>query len=89
MAIEVVRIMTMACQTPRVSRITIRVNDKVAAYDVTIASAGVMQIEEETRSTCKSWAAKPVPSEHFEIDCRDDAGNLIDLPFLEDKTAKK
>ncbi len=89
MAIEVVRILTMACQAPRVSRITVRVNDKVAAYVNNRKRRAVMQIEEDSKVNVQILGSEALFPEHFEIDCRDDAGNLIDLPFLEDKEGKK
>lgn len=89
MAIEVVRILTMACQTPRVSRITVRVNDKVAAYVNNRKRRAIMQIEEESKVNVQILGSEALFPEHFEIDCRDDSGNLIDLPFLEDKGAKR
>jgi ribonuclease E len=83
MAIEVVRILMMACQVSRVSRITVRVNDKVAAYVNNRKRRAIMQIEEETKVNLQILGSEALFPEHFEIDCRDDAGTLIPLPFLE------
>ncbi|MFO1063682.1 MAG: Rne/Rng family ribonuclease [Pirellulales bacterium] len=89
MAIEVVRILMMACQVPRVNRITVRVNDKVAAYVNNRKRRAIMQIEEDTKVTLQILGSEALFPEHFEIDCRDEAGNLIDLPFLEPKEIKR
>jgi ribonuclease E len=89
MAIEVVRILMMACQTPRVSRITVRVNDKVAAYVNNRKRRAVMQIEEESKVNVQILGSEALFPEHFEIDCRDDTGNMIDLGFLEERDGKR
>lgn len=83
MTIEVVRVLMMACQQPRASRITIRVNDKVAAFLNNKKRREVMQIEEETKVTVQILGSEALFPEHFECDCRDIEGNLIPLPFLE------
>lgn len=85
MAIEVVRVLMMACQLPRVSRLTIRVNDKVAAYLNNRKRRDVMQIEESSGVAVQILGSEALFPEHFECDCRDSEGNLIPLPFLEDK----
>jgi len=84
MAIEVVRVLMMACQLPRVSRLTIRVNDKVAAYLNNRKRRDVMQIEESSGVAVQILGSEALFPEHFECDCRDSEGNLIPLPFLED-----
>lgn len=83
MAIEVVRILMMACQQPRASRVTIRVNDKVAAYLNNKKRRDVMNIEEASGVTVQILGSEALFPEHFECDCRDSEGNLIPLPFLE------
>ncbi len=84
MAIEVVRVLMMACQLPRAKRITIRVNDKVAAYLNNRKRRDVMQIEEATGVAVQILGSETLFPEHFECDCRDAEGNLLALPFLED-----
>ncbi|MEZ6135467.1 MAG: Rne/Rng family ribonuclease [Pirellulaceae bacterium] len=84
MAIEVVRVLMMACQQPRASRITIRVNDKVSAYLNNRKRKDVMQIEESTGVAIQILGSEALFPEHFECDCRDNEGNLIPLPFLEE-----
>ncbi len=83
MAIEVVRVLMMACQQPRASRVTIRVNDKVAAYLNNKKRRDVMQIEETSSVSVQILGSEALFPEHFECDCRDTEGNLIPLPFLE------
>ncbi len=84
MAIEVVRVLMMACQQPRASRVTIRVNDKVSAYLNNKKRRDVMQIEEASNVSVQILGSEALFPEHFECDCRDNEGNLIALPFLED-----
>lgn len=82
MAIEVVRVLMMACQQPRVSRITVRVNEKVAAYLNNRKRREVMNMEEATGVTVQILGSESLFPEHFECDCRDTEGNLIPLTFL-------
>ncbi len=84
MAIEVVRVLMMACQQPRACRVTIRVNDKVAAYLNNKKRRDVMHIEESSSVNIQILGSEALFPEHFECDCRDSEGNLIPLPFLED-----
>lgn len=89
MAIEVVRILMMACQQPKAKRVTIRVNDKVAAYLNNKKRRDVIEIEELTSVSVQILGSEGLFPEHMECDCRDAAGNLITLPFLEEASAKK
>ncbi len=84
MAIEVVRILMMACQQSRASRLTVRVNDKVAAYLNNRKRREVMKIEEDNDVSVQILGSEALFPEHFECDCRDREGNLIALPFIEE-----
>ncbi|QDV24080.1 Rne/Rng family ribonuclease [Aureliella helgolandensis] len=84
MAIEVVRILMMASQQPRASRVTIRVNDKVSAYLNNRKRRDVIQIEETTGVSIQILGSEGLFPEHLECDCRDSEGNLIKLPFIEE-----
>ncbi len=84
MAIEVVRVLMMACQQPRACRVTIRVNDKVSAYLNNKKRRDVMHIEETSGVSVQILGSEALFPEHFECDCRDAEGNLVQLPFLED-----
>ncbi len=88
MAIEVVRVLMMACQQPKACRVTIRVNDKVAAYLNNKKRRDVMHIEETSGVAVQILGSEALFPEHFECDCRDAEGNLIALPFLEDMGSK-
>jgi ribonuclease E len=84
MAIEVVRVMMMACQQPRAARITVRVNDKVAAYLNNRKRKAIIQMEEATNVTVQILGSETLFPEHFECDCRDAEGNLVPLAFMEE-----
>lgn len=84
MAIEVVRILMMACQQPRASRVTIRVNDKVAEYLNNRKRRDVIEIEELTGVSVQILGSEGLFPEHLECDCRDAEGNLISLGFLQE-----
>lgn len=88
MAIEVVRVLMMACQQPKACRVTIRVNDKVAAYLNNKKRRDVVKIEEFSGVAIQILGSEALFPEHFECDCRDAEGNLIALPFLEDMGSK-
>lgn len=88
MAIEVVRVLMMACQQPKACRVTIRVNDKVSAYLNNKKRRDVVQIEESSGVAIQILGSEALFPEHFECDCRDAEGNLIALPFLEDMGSK-
>lgn len=83
MAIEVVRVLMMACQQPRVARITVRVNDKVAAYLNNRKRKAIMHMEDASSVSVQILGSETLFPEHFECDCRDIEGNLIPLPFIE------
>ncbi|MFN3193937.1 MAG: ribonuclease E/G [Aureliella sp.] len=89
MSIEVVRVLMMASQVPKAKRVTVRVNDKVAAYLNNKKRREVMQIEEDNAVTVQILGSEALFPEHFECDCRDSEGNLLQLPFLEtDRNAR-
>lgn len=84
MAIEIVRVLMMACQTPKVSRITVRVNDKVAAFLNNRKRKAIMLMEEDSKVNVQILGSETLYPEHFEVDCRDVDGNLVNLPFLDE-----
>ncbi len=85
MAIEVTRLLLMACQTPNASRVTVRVNESVAAYLNNRKRREIMQMEEGSKATVLIHGSDSLFPEHFELECRDAQGTLINLPFLSEK----
>lgn len=89
MAIEVVRMMIMAAQSPKASRITVRVQDKVATYLNNKKRREIMQLEEACRVTVQILGSEALYPEHIELDCRDSDGNEIALRFLDESNQTK
>lgn len=85
MAIEVVRVLMMASQIPKINRITIRVNERVAAYLNNRKRRDIMMLEESSRIAVQILGSEALYPEHFEIDCRDGEGNALPVNFLTDK----
>ena len=79
MAIEVVRMLMLASHNPQVARITVCVNDEVAAYLNNKKRKEVSALEEETKITVQILGAEGLFPEHLEIVCKDEAGRDIDL----------
>ncbi len=81
MAIEVVRLLMMACQVPKAARITVRVSDKVAAYLNNKKRRDLMSLEESNQITIQILGSEAVFPEFVEFDCRDREGNALAVNF--------
>ena len=79
MAIEVVRMLMLAAQEPRVRRVTVRVHDEVAAYLNNKKRKEIMQMEESGDMTIQILGSEAFYPEHLELDCRDNEDNEIPL----------
>ncbi len=84
MAIEVTRMLLLACQTPNVQRVTVRVNDKVAAYLLNRKRRDIMLMEESNSVMVQILGSENLYPEHFEMDSRDAENNLVPMPFASD-----
>ncbi len=82
MAIEIIRILLLSCQTPKVQRITVRVNDKVAAYLLNKKRREIMAMEEANGTSIQILGSENLFPEHFEFDCRDAEGTVIPIPYV-------
>src|SRR3954470_22543843 len=60
MAIEVVRMLALASQQPKISRVTVRVNDEVATYLNNKKRREIMQLEDQARCSSRSSAANRI-----------------------------
>ena len=80
MAIEVVRMLALASQQPKVSRVTVRVNDEVATYLNNKKRREIMQLEDEAHMLVQILGSESHFPEHLEIECRDTEGREIALP---------
>jgi ribonuclease E len=80
MAIEVVRLLAVASQQPKISRVTVRVNDEVATYLNNKKRREIMQLEDEARMLVQILGSEGLFPEHLELECRDTEGREITLP---------
>jgi ribonuclease E len=81
MAIEVVRVLQLAAHASRVNRITVRVNDEVAAYLNNKKRKEIIRIEDEAQITVQILGSEGLYPEHLELDCRDAEGREIPMSF--------
>lgn len=79
MSIEVIRMLMLAGQQPRISRVTVRVSDDVAHYLNNKKRREITNLEEEGGMTVQILGSEGLYPEHLELDCRDDRGNEITL----------
>jgi ribonuclease E len=80
MAIEVVRMLALASQQPKIERVTVRVNDEVATYLNNRKRREIMQLEDEAHMLVQVLGSESLFPEHLEIECRDNEGREMTLP---------
>jgi len=80
MAIEVVRMLALASQQPKIARVTVRVNDEVATYLNNRKRREIMQLEDEAKMLVQVLGSESLFPEHLEIECRDNESREITLP---------
>jgi ribonuclease E len=80
MAIEVVRMLALASQQPKISRVSVRVNDQVATYLNNKKRREITQLEDEAHMLVQIVGSESLFPEHLEIECRDGEGREIPLP---------
>ncbi len=80
MSIEVVRMLALASQQPKISRVTVRVNDEVSTYLNNKKRREIMQLEDEAHMLVQILGSESHFPEHLEIECRDSEGREITLP---------
>jgi ribonuclease E len=79
MSIEVVRMLMLASQQPRIASVTVRVNDKVAAYLNNRKRKEITRLEEEGGMSVQILGSESLYPEHLELDCRDEEGRDLKL----------
>ena len=79
MSIEVIRLLMLASQNEKISRIVVRVNDEVAAYLNNKKRRELTEIEGH-RVNIQILGSEGLFPEHLEIDCRDGSGR--EVPFM-------
>jgi len=79
MSIEVVRMLALACRNPHIVRVTIRVNDEVAAFLNNKKRRSVMELEDSGEMTVQILGSESLYPEALEIDCRDKQGERVEI----------
>ncbi len=80
MAIEVVRLLNLASQQPKISRVTVRVNDQVAAYLNNRKRKEISHLEDECNMIVQILGSESHYPEHLELECIDVDGRPLQLP---------
>jgi len=80
MGLEVVRMLILASHQDKVCHVTVRCNDKVAAYLNNNKRKELAQIEEDGGMTIRILGSESAYPEHLELDCRDDNDDVVRLP---------
>lgn len=79
MSIEVIRSLALAVRNRHIVRVTIRVNDLVAAHLNNKKRREVMEMEDGGRMTVQILGSEGLYPEHLEMDCRDENGNRVEI----------
>ena len=79
MSIEVIRTLALARKNEHIQRVTIRVNDEVAAYLNNQKRREIMEMEETGNMTVQILGSEGLFPEHLEMDCRDSHGELVEV----------
>ena len=79
MAIEVIRILMHATEVSKCARITVRVNEAVAAYLNNKKRRELTDIEDKSKIAIQILGGEGLFPEHLEIDSRDGNGNQLKI----------
>ena len=79
MSIEVVRMLALAVRSDHIVRVTVRVNDAVAAYLNNRKRREVSQMEDAGNMTVQILGSEGLFPEHLEMDCRDSSGERVEI----------
>jgi ribonuclease E len=79
MAIEAVRVLQLASHAPRVNKITVRVNDEVAAYLNNKKRKEIIRIEDTAQINVQILGSEGFYPEHLELECRDAEGREVQV----------
>ena len=80
MAIEVVRLLMLASQQPKVARVTVKVSEAVAAYLNNKKRREIMRLEDDSNMVVQILSSSTVFPEHLELELRDVEGREMILP---------
>ena len=79
MSIEVIRTLALAVNNKHIFRITVRVNDEVAAHLNNKKRREVMEMEDVGKMTVQILGSEGLYPEHLEMDCRDSRGERVEI----------
>jgi ribonuclease E len=79
MSIEVIRTLALAVQNDHIKRVTVRVNDEVAAHLNNKKRREVMEMEDVGEMTVQILGSEALFPEHLEMDCRDTNGERVEI----------
>jgi ribonuclease E len=80
MAIEVVRLLMLGSQQPRIAKVTVRVHEAVSTYLNNKKRREIMKLEDDASMVVQILGSESHYPEHLEIDCRDIEGREMRLP---------
>ena len=80
MAIEVVRLLMLASQQPKIARVTVKVAESVATYLNNKKRREIMRLEDDCSMVVQILSSSTVFPEHMEVELRDVEGREIILP---------
>jgi len=79
MSIEVVRMLALAVKNDHIVRVTVRVNDAVAAFLNNKKRRAVTEMEDTGKMTVQILGSEGLFPEHLEVDCRDKHGERVEI----------
>jgi ribonuclease E len=79
MALEVSRLMMLACEISNVTKVSIRVHENVAAYLNNKKRRDLISMEERTGVSLQILGSEALYPEHIEVECRDKDNLIIPL----------
>jgi len=80
MALEVIRVIMLAAQQPKIAEVKVRVNEDVATFLNNQKRKELADLESAGRLEIKISGSENVYPEHLELDCTDQSGTRINLP---------
>ncbi len=80
MALEVIRVIMLAAQQPKIAEVKVRVNEDVATFLNNQKRKELADLEGQGDLEIKISGSENVYPEHLELDCTDQKGNRINLP---------
>ena len=80
MALEVLRMILLAAQQPKVKEVNVRVNDEVASFLNNQKRQELAALEAEGDAIIRITGSENVFPEHLELDCKDEEARSVKIP---------